>query len=124
MADNYCYAYGKSGHISRDYRLRKAPIADVALIERDQFLGDVVEDSTHITKEETVLLSINDMVFDNGSTIDLIKHAKLLTEITATTNPIVVSGVQTDAVGWEIQGHFTTARLHQQIYYLCRPWSI
>jgi hypothetical protein len=68
MADNYCYAYGKSGHISRDYRLRKAPIADVALIERDQFLGDVVEDSTHITKEEIVLLSINDMVFDNGST--------------------------------------------------------
>jgi hypothetical protein len=68
-------------------------------IERDQFLGDIVEESTCITKEETVLLSIDDLVFDNGSTIHLIKNAKLLTEIAAKKNPIVVSGVQTDADG-------------------------
>ena len=109
--DKHCYACGKPGHISRDCRLRKAPIPDIALmvsemnpdeehdIERDQFLGDIVEESTYITKEETVLLSIDDVVFDNGSTIHLIKNAKLLTEIAATKNPIVVSGVQTDADG-------------------------
>ena len=109
--DKHCYACGKPGHISRDCRLRKAPIPDIALmvsdlnpdeehdIERDQFLGDIVEESTYITKEETVLLSIDDVVFDNGSTIHLIKNAKLLTEIAATKNPIVVSGVQTDEDG-------------------------
>jgi hypothetical protein len=71
-------------------------------IERDQFLGDIVEEAAYITKEETVLLSINDVVFDNGSTIHLNKNAKLLTGIAATKNPIVVSGVQTDAEGVQV----------------------
>jgi hypothetical protein len=67
--------------------------------EQDQFVGDVVDEAAYITKEETVLLSINDVAFDNGSTIHLIKNPKLLTHISTTKNPIVVNGVQSDAAG-------------------------
>jgi Zinc knuckle len=109
MSDKHCYACGKMGHISRDCRLRKGPISDVAQalmasnLDQDednealsQFLG---EEATYITKEETVLLSINDVVFDNGSTVHLIKNAKLLTDIETSSRPIVVNGVQADAHG-------------------------
>ena len=63
----------------------------------DQFLGDIVEEATYFTKEETVLLSINDVVFDSGSTVNLIKNSKLLTGISTSKKPIMVSGVQADA---------------------------
>jgi hypothetical protein len=88
--------------------MRKPPISDTALMvsnldpeevdaDHDQFLGDIVEEATYFTKEETVLLSINDVVFDNGSTVHLIKNSKLLTGISTSKEPIMVSGVQADA---------------------------
>lgn len=51
-----------------------------------QYLGDIVE----------VLLSINDVVIDNGSTIHLVRDPKLLTMIQSTTKP---NGVQSNAAG-------------------------
>jgi hypothetical protein len=55
-----------------------------------------------------VLLSIDDVVFDNGSTIHLIKNPELLTEIQDTDRPIIVNGVQSDAEGVRVnqQGKF------------------
>jgi hypothetical protein len=86
-------------------------VADRNLDEDDydhDFLGDSVKQAAYITKEETVLLSINDVVFDNGSTIHLIKNPKLLTEIQDTESPIIVNGVQSDADGVRVnqQGKF------------------
>ena len=57
------------------------------------------DEAVYLTAEETVLLSIDEVVFDNASTIHLIKHAKLLTEISSTDRPIVVNGVQANAAG-------------------------
>ena len=54
-----------------------------------QYLGDIVE----------VLLSINDVVIDNGSTIHLVRDPKLLTMIQPTTKQIIVNGVQSNAAG-------------------------
>jgi hypothetical protein len=45
------------------------------------------------------LLALNDVVFDNGSTVHLIKNPKLLTNIGVSATPIVVNGVQTNASG-------------------------
>jgi hypothetical protein len=133
-SDKHCYCCGKTGHIGRDCRFRKGPISDVALMvsklepddddDRDHFLGDVVEEAAYITKEETVLLSINDVVFDNGSTIHLIKNSKLLTHISTTKNPIVVNGVQSDAAGVRVNmegkmGQFITAKMRQRTSYPC-----
>jgi hypothetical protein len=52
-----------------------------------------------MTTEEAVLLSITDAVFDNGSTVHLIKNPQLLTKIPPSDRPIVVNGVQADAAG-------------------------
>lgn len=64
-----------------------------------QYLGDIVEDAAYILKYETMLLSINDVVIDNGSTIHLVRDPKLLTMIQPTTKQIIVNGVQSNAAG-------------------------
>jgi Zinc knuckle len=82
-----CFVCGKPGHIARVCPLRKSPeaaliVADRNLDEDDNdhgFLGDAVKEAAYISKEETVLLFINDAVFDNGSTIHLIKNPKFKT---------------------------------------------
>jgi hypothetical protein len=61
-----------------------------------QYLGDIVEEAAYILKYETVLLSINDVVIDNGSTIHLVRDPKLLTIIQSTTKP---NGVRSNAAG-------------------------
>jgi Zinc knuckle len=111
-----CFVCGKPGHIARVCPHRKSPEADFIVADRNldeddydhDFLGDAEKEEAYITKEETVLLSINDVVFDNGSTIHLIKNPKLLTEIQDTESPIIANGVQSDAEGVRInqQGQF------------------
>jgi hypothetical protein len=106
----------KPGHIVRLCPHRKSPEAALMVYEnqdeddydRDQYLGTEVKEAAYITKEETVLLSIDDVVFDNGSTIHLIKNPELLTEIQDTDRPIIVNGVQSDAEGVRVnqQGKF------------------
>jgi hypothetical protein len=89
--------------------MRKPPISDTALMVsnldpdkddagHDQFLGDIVEEAAYITKEETVFLSINDVVFDNGSTVNLIKNSKLLTGI-SNLQEADAEGVRVDKEG-------------------------
>jgi Reverse transcriptase (RNA-dependent DNA polymerase)/Zinc knuckle len=103
-----CFVCGKIGHVARECSLRKTP--DVALMvsklsadgdepDIDRYGLESDDEAVYLTAEETVLLSIDEVVFDNASTIHLIKNAKLLTEISSTDRPIVVNGVQANAAG-------------------------
>ena len=104
---NGCYVCGKTGHVARDCSQRKSP--DMALMVSalnpdEEYVEDIEYDidareSAYLTAEETVLLSVDDVVFDNGSTVHLIKNARLLTDIGISDRPIVVNGVQSDATG-------------------------
>ena len=39
-----------------------------------RYLGNLDEESTFLTTEETVLLSSDDVVFDNGSTVHIFQN--------------------------------------------------
>lgn len=103
-----CFVCGKLGHIARDCMQRKTH--DAALMvstlhededdrEIGQHLGEIDEESAYLTTREIVLLSNDDVVFDNGSTVHLFKNGKLLTDIGQSKRPIVVNGVQANATG-------------------------
>jgi hypothetical protein len=64
--------------------------------EHGRFLGDIVDEAAYITKEETVLLSINDIVLINYPPDH---EPQTANEIVPTDKPIVVNGVQKDAAG-------------------------
>ena len=103
-----CLTCGKIGHTARVCPDRPNP--NLALMvsnlnptsddrEPAQYLGNFDEEVTYITKEETALLSIDEVVFDNGSTVHLIKNPRLLAKIGNAANPIIVNGVEAEASG-------------------------
>jgi hypothetical protein len=49
-----------------------------------QYLGGLDDEANFITKEEIVYFTIDEVIFDTGSTIYLMKNEKLLTQITDT----------------------------------------
>jgi hypothetical protein len=140
VSNKSCSVRGKFGHIARECRLRKTPAAaDVALLVsnlmpdldddgHDQYLGDIVEEAAYIAIEETVLLSINNVV---GSTVHLIKNPKLLTKIQPRTSRLSSTVFnlmpQEYKSAWEknleIMGLFITVRRHPRMFYLRQGWS-